>query len=700
MLKLSNEDEQVINNIRELIKEERDDEVLFVINKIQDYVDTRDEGIPSTLAGILKVFLDEADNKYYNDQNYIVSDIVYDAVKKLYLTITGQEDFDYVPGTINDDEKKYKHSELVLSLKKYNDRSTLKNELKRYIPFIVEPKYDGLTVVIYPSENDFVAVTRGNGAVGKDITEAIKNLGIIDIQVIQKIKYPIRCEFYVLKSTLELINDYRKKQGLKLYKNSRNAASGILNNDHYDELAKMQYAVNRPLMVCTGYNLLGANDVMSESDQLNTLWRAKFQVPDPHCCCKCNDESQLDEVLKFIDNFNRDALDYDIDGLVIKANYKGSFKAMGGNTVHHPKNAFAWKFVSQGAWTNIESVTWQANRTGKVVPVAEIKPIEILGTTVSRVTLNNLNFIKLTNAKINNEVYVVRSNDVIPAIRKSRHVMGEKDITIPTTCPTCGTTLNNINGQLYCPNLDCQSKILERINLFAHKDALNIEGLSIATIQKMLDAKLIEKPIDLFDLTYEQILSIDGFAEKSAKSLFNKIQNSRQNVTLDKFIFAAGIPNIGYKTAQDIANTIKTFPNLVFDIRRNCQQIREIHGIGDKVCQSLKTYFSHMSELYLKVLPHDMPTNKTNTNLKVCITGKLSFSRNAYQKAIENIGWSFSNSVTKDTNCLIVGEHGKEHSKYDKAKKLGTPLFSEDDFIEKLFKEYLAQGKELNLASV
>lgn len=637
------------------------------------------------LKGI-KTILEVLDEAYYNDLKSLISDELYDELKGLYLSLTGQKEYDYVPGSTTTEDT-YVHTEHILSLDKVNDLDELRKEMERLVPFIIEPKYDGLTVVVYPNadiaNNSYIAVTRGNGEEGDIITNSIKALNAINENYVKLIRHPIRFEAYMRKSVMAKLNEEREINGEDVFKNTRNAAAGVLKNNDINNVKGVELVA---------YNLVGANAEMSESDQLNYLHRHGISVPDPRICFKCNSKDDIDKALDFVVNFDRDSLDYDIDGLVIKANYKGSLEALGGNTSHHPKNAVAYKFKAQGVWTVLKDVVWQTGRTGKITPVGIVEPVQLLGAEVSKSTLHNIAYINKLNLKINKAVYLIKSNDVIPAITdcKALDVLPapvEVDVPLPTVCPECSGQVQLKGDQLFCTNAHCKAKLLNKIVHYAHRNALNIEGLAISTAEKMIDAGYIKYPTDIFKVTAEEIASLEGYAKKSGTKLYNAIQRARVGVNLEKFIYAAGIPNVGRGTSKDLAQHYKSFANMVVDIKNGCLEMRSIPDIGQTTIDSIIANTKMLGMLFAVITPTDMPTPKitkaATSGKSFCITGTLSRPRSEIAHYINSCGHSFIDRVNNSVDYLVVGDKVGQN-KIDAAKKKGIQIISEQDLYNLL----------------
>ena len=623
----------------------------------------------------LKAVLDEIDNQYYNNGKSLIPDPMYDELKDIYLKWKGISEYDYVPGDVTS-SKTVKHDRKILSLKKVKTEEELRKEIEVLMPCMAQPKFDGITIVIYPQRNGYIATTRGNGYEGDDITDSIVASKKIDASAIANLTAPVRGEIYIKKSVFAELNKFREDSFETPYENTRNAVAGIIKKGNQEELKYISIVL---------YNIL--DDNMSESEQLNTLYNLKLPVPDPTLCKKCNGPDEVDMLVNYIINFDRSTLDYDIDGMVIKANYRNSLKLCG-STEHHPKNAVAYKFKSQGEWTQLIGISWSTGRTGRITPVGNIRPIKVLGSTISKVTLNNVGYMKAKGLKLGKEVYVIKSNDVIPAIIDSREpsIGNSTDYCIPDKCPVCGGEVHLIDDILYCTNNSCNAKLACQIEHYASRDALDIEGLASTTINKMIDAGFINAPTDIFSVTIDQIQSLDGFAKNSANKLYKAIQNSIENVPLDKFIYAAGIPNVGKKASRDIAEKHLNITNLIMDIKDNCRIISTIKDIGQTTVESILSNCKKIYELFMIINPIEMnikthnSTNMFDKKINICVTGTLmSGSRKAFAQKAESMGFTFNDRVTNSTDILVVGDKVGQKKIQDATKK-GIKIMSEEEF--------------------
>lgn len=600
----------------------------------------------------LKKILDYHNNLYYTLDNPEISDFEYDAIKAEYIKLAGE--YEYVPGDVLENLDKVTHKYPVKSLSKVNNGDDLRAEIIRLMPVVVQPKIDGLTVVGYPGTETGAGmfVTRGNGTVGEKITNTA--LMIEDINRVGKgIDNPIRMEAYMPISVFNQINSTREEKD-KL-KNPRNAAAGMLRHKDASKVQGVHYLA---------YNIMGSTT--TETDQLEVLANNNFHtVPSWRF-------TDVDEAVNFIMNFDKSSLDYEIDGMVIKSDLPDSLTTFG-STGHHPRNAVAYKFPPEGKWTLVDNVTWQVGKTGKITPVAEIAPIDIDGSTISRVTLHNFSIMQALGIDRPREVFVIKANGVIPAIIESRNIQDLAVLcfmyTEPTECPACGETIYKVNDQIFCPNPACKEKMVARIAHIGSRDALDIEGLSIETAGKIVEMYDPKSAFDIFKLTTEDIVKLPGFAKKSAENLYSAIQKARA-VDLNKFLYAAGIPMVGRSVTRDIANTFGSYQAFISDMISDFKVTKTIEGIGPILIDNMKRYGHLWTELSAYVVPREATRIETpDVVLIFVITGTLEKPRSYYENIIRSAGHKLSGSVSKATSYVLVGEDAG--SKLEKAMSLG-----------------------------
>jgi DNA ligase (NAD+) len=621
----------------------------------------------------LKELIDYHDDLYYKKAAPEISDAEYDALKQQYIAMGGE--YDYVPDD-TDGGATFTHIAQVLSLDKVNDETELREKVKELWPVVVEPKIDGMTIVAY---NDKF-VTRGNGFIGEIVTP-----GVSQIQGIQFSQYntAVRMEVFITRENLEKLNTERQANGEKTFENTRNAIPGILRKADPNYIKYLNYHV---------YNILGSS--ATEEQQLITLKNQGWSVV-PYGVFSDENGKTVDDAVRFIISYKdkRDRLPYDIDGLVIKSNIPNA-QAVFGVTGHHPKNAFAWKFPSEGKWTIINDVTWQVGRTGKLTPVAEIQPVRVCGSEISRVTLHNKGIMNALGVKAKGQkVFVIKANDVIPAITKAETIVSPVDsFPEPKKCPDCGGDIDVVNDQAFCNNPICKSKLIGSIVHLAKKDALDIEGLSDETAKKLIDSGFVKYPWDIFTLDVTAIQQLPGFAKRSATTLYNRIQRAR-TTELHRFLYATGVPGVGRSVSRDIAETVGSFAEFINDIKAGCVQIKQINGIGNTIVQNIMKYAALWLYLFQYVTPKDSPVKRSsNTTLPqdgtsgwtksytFVITGTLSKPRAWFENYIRNKGHNVSNSVSRNTDYLVVGQNVGA-TKTNAAKAKGIKVISESELM-------------------
>lgn len=615
----------------------------------------------------LKEILDYHNTLYYTMDAPEILDEEYDEIKKKYIELEGE--YNFVPGSISSNLDSVAHSYPVKSLDKVNTLEETRAEIRRLLPVVIQPKIDGLTVVGYPGTitNSGMFVTRGNGLVGEKITNtAIKIEGINKVS--KDNDAPIRMEAYMPISVFNTLNAAKIAKGEEPFKNPRNAAAGMLRHKNADKVEGIYY---------WAYNIMGSTK--SESEQLEELRRYNFiTIPSWRF-------TNVDEALDFITKFNRKTLDYEIDGLVIKSDLPDSL-AIFGETGHHPKNATAYKFAAEGKWTTIKYIEWKIGKTGRITPVATLNPIDLEGSTISRVTLHNKSIMDTLGITEVCEVFVIKAQGIIPAIIKVRNISGPSIIE-PTYCPSCGIKTERINDQIFCNNINCKEKMVRRISHIGSRDALDIEGLSDETALKIVEAIDPKSAFDIFNLTVEDIIKLPGFAKKSADNLYKAIQGAR-NIDLKRFLYAAGIPMVGRSATEDIANVFGSYPDILEDMRNGYTKMKAIEGIGPILIDNMKEY----GFLWVELKKYVTPINKEKIStpdkvLTFVITGTLEKPRSYYENMIKKVGHKISGSLSKVTNYLLAGQEAG--SKLSKAIELGFDkegriLYSEEELIKVL----------------
>lgn len=607
--------------------------------------------------GSLKELLDFYDMYYYNKDEALVSDAEYDSIKNIYLKQENLKDYERVSGYTTSEER-IKHDYPVLSLTEFqaDKLDDIREESEKLDNILmVEPKYDGISLVI---ANGKVA-TRGDGEYGEDVTK--NALSIKGIDKLLESGLHIRGEALILKEDFEELNKKRIEEGEEPYKNSRNTVSGMIRRKHSNPEKIKLYI----------YEILNLD--ISQTEKLTILESLSSEDVITTSAISIRNKEQLEE---FLSSLGRDELDnfpFDVDGLVVKSDIRNSLKIFG-STNHHPKNAFAIKFPVEGKWTKILGITHQVGRTGKIVPVAELEPVDILGSTVSRATLHNEQFVKALNLDTvleGTKVKVIKANEIIPAIIETdvNELGSPIGSGIISRCPICGSELVFRNELQYCENVDCGAKAKLRLVHMSKRECLDINGLSVATVDKMFDSNLIENALDIFNLKIEDIMKLEGFGEKSATNLYNAINDKIENgISMANFLTSLCIPELGKGTAKVIAKEIRTYEDLIDDIDNGLKTIKSISGIGPVLLENLINNKNSIINLnkYIDIIKEE-DIEETLTKGKVCISGKFDISKKEIEKILREKGYETISSVTKD--CDILLSASDTSSKYKEAIK-------------------------------
>lgn len=542
------------------------------------------------------------------------------------------------------------------------------------LQYVLEYKFDGLTLnLTYRDGNLVQAATRGNGIIGEGILEQVKTIRNIPLRIKYTNTVEIHGEGLMPISSFEEYN----KSAVEPLKNPRNAAAGALRNLD----PKMTRQRN---LIGLFYNIghIEEKEFDSQVEMLDFLKDNKLPVFHYY---KVFDsiEELIDEIEEVGDQ--RHNLDVLTDGMVIKINNMRTRQVLG-STNRFPRWAIAYKFEAEELSTKILKVVWNVGRTAKVTPIALLEPVEIGGATVSRATLNNYDDILRKKVRLNSRVLIRRSNDVIPEILGTLDTDEETfEIEKPTNCPYCNSELVQDGVHIFCLNsLSCKPQLVSRMVHFASRDAMNIEGLSEKTVEKLLDELNIRELPQIYDLTLDNLLKLEGFKEKRSNNLLNAIEKSK-NVALGSFIYALGIPNVGLKTAYDLANYFKSLDNIE---NAKYDELLEAGEIGDIIANNVLDFFNDerivqaIQELLEKgVRPYfeDVEVEASIfTDKTIVITGTIEgLSRKDIKAKIEELGGKVTGSVSKNTDFVVVGE--SPGSKYDKARELGVRIIEEEE---------------------
>ena len=566
------------------------------------------------------------------------------------------------------------HNRNVKFLEEYNRTS---DEELPPLKYILTKKFDGLTINLSYDENGVLVTgaTRGTGAIGEDVTAQVKTIKSIPLKIDCHDFLEIHGEAIM---TTEAFEKYNSEADTPL-KNLRNGAAGALRNLNVAETAKRNLSA---FFYDVGYKE-GA-PFKTYMEMLNFIKTKGFPMDDYIREC-----TTLDEIQKEIDYIRdiRFDLNYDIDGLVIAIDDIRTRELLG-YTVKFPKWAIAYKFEAQEATTKLLDVEWNVGRSGRVSPTAILEPVELAGVTVKRATLNNMDDIARKGVRLGAEVFVRRSNDVIPEIMGvvPESLEGTKEIEEPKVCPACGAHLVHEGVHIYCENtLGCKPQMVKTIVHFAGREAMNIAGFSEKTAEQLFEKLDIRDISDLYKLEYEKLLDLDKFGPKKAQNLLDAIEKSK-DCTLEAFLYSLGIPNVGVKTAKDLVKRFESLENLE---KATFEELVSVQDVGDIVARSIIEFFKEertlkvINELLsLGVNPHYEKKEVLESPFMgktVVVTGTLeNYSRTLIKEKLESLGAKVSGSVSKKTDFVIAGEAAG--SKYDKAKSLGVTILSEEEF--------------------
>jgi DNA ligase (NAD+) len=562
---------------------------------------------------------------------------------------------------------------------------------KESVSFFCELKMDGLAVSIRYEKGVLIrALTRGDGKIGDDVTHNIKAIATLPFQL-KGNSIPdvleIRGEVFMPKSVFHLLNEKKKKQNEELYANPRNAAAGSLKLLDYKEVYARQLKI-------VGYGIIeDSSQKIHYQHEVNAYLQSLgipgFSKTHVHLA------KSSEEIFEFANQIEKErkTLDFDIDGIVIKLDHL-KMQDLLGFTAKIPRFAVAYKFHAEKAETLIEGITLQVGRTGVITPVAELKPVFLAGSTISRATLHNFEELSRKDIRIHDTVIIEKGGDVIPKVVEVNHEKRGNHshrFSIPTHCPSCHHRLekNEELVAIYCPNhLDCPMQNLRKLIFFASKDGLDIENLGKKVVEKLIDQDLVHTFSDFYELTIDDLLTIPGFQEKSAKNLIDSIQASKKT-TLAKFLAAIGIPHVGKQMAEVIASEFKTIEKLK---EVNQEDLLKIDGVGEKVAHAIIEYFrdqGHLLEIekltklgfqFEKLLEVE-EKEQLLKGQTVVVTGTLKkFSRKEIEDFLKQLGAKVASTVSSKTSFVLYGDEAG--SKLQKAQDLGITTLNEEEFFE------------------
>lgn len=605
-----------------------------------------------------------------------------------------------VGGSITKNFETVKHKYPMLSLSNSYSKEEIadfEHRIKKLVEgeleYVCELKYDGVAIgITYKNGKLLQAVTRGDGVQGDNITENVKTIRSIPLQLKGDFpeEFEIRGEVFMPKKVFEQLNKEKEEIGEQLYANARNTASGTLKMQ--DSAIVAQRKLDSYLYFVLGENLPFSTHF--QAIEKAKEWGFKVPLSEKKYIAKCR---SVDEIFEFINYWDkaRHQLDFDIDGVVIKVNSYDKQQELG-MTAKSPKWAIAYKFKAEQAKTKLLEITYQVGRTGAITPVANLQPVLLAGTTVKRASLHNADQIEKLDIRINDTVLVEKGGEIIPKIvgveATQRDIFSEP-VSYITHCPECNTPLVRKEGeaQHYCPNeWGCPPQIKGKITHFISRKAMNIDGLGEETIDLLVDKNLISNSADLYELTYHQLYELEGFKEKKVQNILEGIQKSKQ-VPFERVLFAIGIRYVGETVAKKLAKQFKSIDAIA---NATFEELINTDEIGDKIAESLQQFFANeyhqqlvnrLKEKGLQLtLSEEQLANTTDklAGLTFVVSGVFSlFSRDELKNSIEQNGGKVAGSISKKTSYIVAGEN-MGPSKLQKAQDLGVAIIDENKFME------------------
>ncbi|KLO21062.1 NAD-dependent DNA ligase LigA [Marinitoga sp. 1197] len=649
----------------------------------------------------LKNNIEKYNYYYYVLNNPLISDADYDKLFKKLITLekkypklkTPDSPSFRVGGKILKQFNTVPHTLPMLSLDNtYNEKEIIEFDERikkllnvKNVEYTCELKIDGISISLRYENGILVqGITRGNGVNGDDVTENIKTIRSIPLKLKEPVTIEVRGEVFMPKKEFLRINEERENEGLNVFANPRNATAGTIKLLDTSEVSKRHldsfiYYILEP----------EKHNIKTQIDALTYLEKLGFKV---------NKETKLSKNIYGVIEYwkywteNKNKLEYDVDGTVIKVNNFEYQKKLG-NTARSPRWAIAFKFPAEQAITKIKDIIFQVGSTGIITPVAIFEPVFLEGTTVQRASLHNFDYIKERNIRINDYVKIEKAGGIIPQIvtvLTTKRTGEEKEIKIPEKCPVCGGKVGKMNSQeiaVRCLNPLCKAKLKRNLEVWVSRDAMNIQGLGPKLIDRIVEAKLVEKVSDLYKLDHFKLATLGhGIGPKMISKILQQIEKSK-NRGLEKVLYALGIPNVGKKIAKDLAIKFKSIDNL---INAEYDELISIEGIGEDIAQQIYDFFRNkrikdiideLKEYGIKLTQENEGIGDIFKNMNICVTGELErMSRRELKEVIEKNGGIFKDTVTKKLDLLVVGKNAG--SKLEKAKKYGIRILTEKEFFE------------------
>ena len=641
--------------------------------------------------------------KYYDDDNPEISDFEYDMImvelrnlEKKYPEFQSKESLTQkVGGHVKEGFKKVTHEVPLQSLQdvfsfeeieEFDDRikkQAVENGIKE-VKYVVETKIDGLSAALEYKDGKFVrGATRGNGLIGEDVTENLKTVKTIPMELNDKIDITVRGEVFISKKDFEEMNQEREENEEELFANARNAAAGSLRQ------LDSKITSKRPLDIYI-FNVqkIEGKKFNSHFEELEYLSSLGFNVNPVRIPC-----NNIEEVKNAINKIgdDREDLTFGIDGAVVKVDDL-SFREILGTTIKVPKWAVAYKYPPEKKETILKDIICQVGRTGVITPMAILEPVKVAGSTISKTTLHNEDFIKEKELKIGDTVVIQKAGDVIPEIVevvKSKRNGTEENFSMPKTCPVCGAPAVREEGEaaIRCTGIECPAKLFRNLVHFVSREAMDISGLGENIIQQLLDNKLIKNIADIYELKFEDIASLKKNGKKFAQNLTDAIEKSKEN-DLSKLITALGIRHVGVKASKTLARKYKNIDNLM---NAKYEELSEINDIGPIVANSIASFFeeSQTRDLIQRLKENNVNMESLEEEVQdkrfegktFVLTGSLEeFTRGQASDIIEKLGGKTSGTVSKKTDYVLAGSEAG--SKLTKAQNLGVQIITEEEFKE------------------
>ena len=636
-------------------------------------------------------------HEYYTKDAPSVSDSEYDQLYRELVSLEEQYPNEILPespthrvgGKVLDGFEKYQHQYPLYSLQDAFSRAELvafDERVRKEFPdasYLCELKIDGLSISLAYENGILVAgATRGDGSIGENITENLKRVKDIPLTLPKPLTITVRGECYMPKASFDSVNQLRQENGEAEFANPRNAAAGTLRQLDTSVVAKRNLATFL-------YQEASPTSEATQEDVLQKLSQLGFSVNEKRVLA-----STIDQVWDFIEKVGqeRDKLPYEIDGIVIKVNHLAAQEELG-FTVKAPKWAIAYKFPAEEKEAQLLSVDWTVGRTGVVTPTANLTPVQLAGTTVSRATLHNVDYIREKDIRKDDTVIVYKAGDIIPAVLRvvEGKRVSDEHLDVPSQCPSCQSDLLHFEDEvaLRCINPLCPAQIMEGLAHFASRDAMNISGLGPAVVEKLFAKDLVRDVAGIYRLSIEDLLQLENFKEKSANKLYNAIQASKSN-SAEKLLFGLGIRHVGSKASRILLEKFHDIPSLA---QAEQEEIASIDSLGMVIAKSLHSYFAQegtqilLKELKeagvnLAYLGEKVAEDAVLSGKTVVLTGKLeTLTRTQAKEKLLRLGANVAGSVSKKTDLVIAG--AEAGSKLAKAQELGIEI-QDEAWLEQL----------------